>query len=108
MSDLLAQIRTLVRRGEVVISRHGFRELAADDIALGDVLAGIDDALRIEDYPDTGRGPSLLVLTRDSERRPLHVVWGLHIGKSEPAVLVTAYRPDPARWLSDWTTRRKP
>ena len=108
MSDLIAQIRTLVRRGEVVVSRHGFRELAADDIALGDVLAGIDGALRIEEYPDTGRGRSVLVLTHDSERRPLHVVWGLRKAKSEPAVLVTAYRPDPARWLDNWTTRRKP
>lgn len=34
MSDVLAQIRSLVARGEVDVSAHGFRELAADGIVL--------------------------------------------------------------------------
>lgn len=29
------------------------------------------------------------------KKRPNHVVWGIPIGKSSPAVIVTAYRPDP-------------
>jgi hypothetical protein len=34
MSDTLAGVRELVRRAEIRVSRHGFRELAADQILL--------------------------------------------------------------------------
>ena len=38
--------------------------------------------------------------------RPIHVVWGIPWGQISPAVLVTAYRPDPARWTEDFLRRR--
>ncbi|ELP52665.1 hypothetical protein O53_4390 [Microcystis aeruginosa TAIHU98] len=49
----------------------------------------------------------MLVLQKDSQGKPVHVVWGIAKNTESPAVLVTAYRPDPARWSSDFT-RRKP
>jgi hypothetical protein len=49
MSDTLAGVRELVRRGEIRVSRHGFRELAADEILLHVVAAGIERAIAIED-----------------------------------------------------------
>ena len=107
MSETFRTVRLLVRRGEVQISRHGFRELAADDILLDELVAGIETALVIEDYPDFFRGPSVLVLQRDTQNRPVHVVWGIPKGSMTPAVLVTAYRPDPTRWSADLTRRGK-
>jgi class 3 adenylate cyclase len=32
--------------------------------------------------------------------------WGIPRGQTAPAVLVTAYRPDPARWTDDFLRRR--
>ncbi|MDZ7686956.1 MAG: DUF4258 domain-containing protein [Gammaproteobacteria bacterium] len=61
----------------------------------------------IEDYPEFGKGPSVLVLAFDREENPIHVVWGIPKAHSTPAVLVTAYRPDPNRWNGDFT-RREP
>lgn len=34
---------------------------------------------------------------RDSDARPIHVVGGIPKNAASPAVIVTAYRPDPAR-----------
>jgi hypothetical protein len=86
---------------------HGFRELAADDILLDDIVTGIDTAIVIEDYPDAAKGPTVLALQKDAAGRPVHVVWGLAKEHAASAVLVTAYRPDPLRWSLDFTTRRK-
>jgi hypothetical protein len=107
VSETLLRIQALIARGEVEVSRHGFRELAADVIMLDEVVAGIAAAIAIEDYPTFGKGPSVLVLQNDSSNRPVHVMWGIPQGAPGPAVLVTAYRPDPQRWSADFTRRRR-
>jgi hypothetical protein len=106
MSRTLEQIRILVEEGDVRISAHGYDELADDSILTYDVVAGVYDAIVVEDYPDFAKGPAVLVLQHDVEGLPLHILWGIPKGKSAPAVLVTAYRPDPRRWSTDFLRRR--
>ena len=107
MSDTLRQIKALVARGEVRISEHGYDELAADGLLAGDVVSGLPVAELLEDYPDFPKGPCVLVLESDPDGHPIHAVWGIPKGESAPAVLVTAYRPDPARWSQDFRRRKK-
>jgi hypothetical protein len=61
----------------------------------------------IEEYPECPMGPCVLLLQRDREGEPMHVVWGIPKGYSSPAVLITAYRPDPARWDDEFKTRKR-
>lgn len=107
MSETLDRIKILVSAGEVRISEHGYDELAADGIFVRDVISGLPRALVVEDYPDFYKGSSVLVLESDQIGNPLHVVWGIPKGEKGPAVLVTAHRPDPARWTADFRTRKK-
>ena len=106
LSYTLTQIQALVARGAIRISDHGYDELAKDDISVSDILAGLGMAVVVEDYPDAMRGPTVLALEWDSFERPVHVVWAIPRGHSEPAVMVTAYRPDPERWSSDFRVRK--
>lgn len=99
-------IKELVLVGDVRISEHGWDELEADDISVRDIVAGVEGAIEVEDYPDFWKGPSVLVLQYDRDSDPVHVVWGISKGHSAPAVLVTAYRPDPSRWNEDFTERK--
>jgi hypothetical protein len=106
MSQTFRVIRELVVRREVKISAHGYDELAADDILARDIVAGVQDGVVVQEYPDYPKGPSVLVLKRDQQGKPIHVVWGIPRQASTPAVVVTAYRPDPAKWTVDFLRRR--
>ena len=105
MSQIFQHIMQLVERGEVRISAHGYDELAEDDILVREVIAGIRDAVIIEDYPNYPKGPCVLVLEYDLQERPIHVVWGFPKNADSPAVLITAYRPSPEKWSSDLLRR---
>jgi hypothetical protein len=104
-SETLEQIRALVASGDVRVSLHGYDELAADTIRLRDIIDGLETGVVVEDYPTYPKGPCVLVLEHDRDGRPVHVVWGIPAGQSKPAVVITAYRPDPKRWDSTWTRR---
>ncbi len=106
MSQTLEQVRALVARGEVRVSVHGYEELAADHVRVRDVIDGLAGAVVVEDYPEYQKGPCVLVLEHDKAGQPIHVVWGIPFGQNSPAVIVTAYRPDPAKWDESWRKRR--
>jgi Domain of unknown function (DUF4258) len=106
MRQTFQRIRELVARGDIAISAHGYDELAADGILVREVVASIEDAFVVEDYPDYPKGLCVLVLQRDAYGQPIHVVWGIAKETTSPAVVVTAYWPDPARRTEDFTRRR--
>lgn len=106
LSNTLEQVQALVARGEVRVSLHGYEELAADAIRVRDAVEGLGVAVVVEDYPNYPKGPCVLVLERDRDGRPIHVVWGIPAGQGSPAVLVTGYRPDPEKWDEAWQRRR--
>ena len=107
MSKISETIKDLVARSEVRVSDHGYDELAADNIRVRDILAGAADCIVVEDYPDYPKGPCVLVLEKDSQGDPIHVVWGIPKQSSSPAVVVTAYRPDENLWDEDFMRRKK-
>lgn len=105
MSDTLQRIQRLGALGRLVVSDHAYDELGEDGILAVELIDGLPEAVVIEDYPNAFKGPSVLVLQKDRAGREVHAVWGIPAGKTEPAVLVTAYRPDPFRWSDDFRKR---
>ena len=108
MSALWQKLADLITAGDVRVSEHGYDALADDGLTVDDVLAGVLRAVVLEEYPDYPKGPAALVLQFDAGGNPVHAVWGIPHGYNSPAVLVTAYKPDPARWDPTFTRRVHP
>ena len=104
-SETFIAIKKLVLDRNILISSHGYDELAEDGLFVTDVLASIEKAVLVEDYPDAFKGASVLLLQKDKQGNAIHTVWGIPKGKLEPAVLITAYIPSPLKWDKTFTRR---
>lgn len=107
MEEFLVQIKKLIESGQIRISEHGYDELSDDNIFVSDLLNGINESITVEFYPKYPKGKCILVLQKDEGGQPVHVLWGIPAGHEKPAVLVTAYRPDPDLWEGDFIKRKK-
>jgi len=90
MSKTLENVQALIRKLEVRISDHGYDQLLSDNLFARDIVEEAIEAMIVEDDPDYPKGPCVLVLQKDKEKHPIHVVWGIPKGHASPAVLVTA------------------
>ncbi len=106
MSETLERVWKFVAIGAIRLSEHGYEEIEEDDISVEEAIAGLADCRVVEDYPDAWKGPSVLVLENLKSGSRIHALWGIPKGGEQVAVLITAYRPDAAKWLSDLLTRR--
>ena len=68
MNPTFVRICELIGRGEIYVSEHRYDELANDDLFIQDILAGVVDAVIIEDYPDYHRGPHACWCFRKTRR----------------------------------------
>ncbi len=57
MSETLRQVVGLIREGQVLISAHGYDEIAEDGIFAAEAIEGAATAVVVEDYPEYGKGP---------------------------------------------------
>ena len=107
MNEIYQKILTQIQPGEIKTSAHGPDELANDNILVKEVLSGVTNVTILEEYPDFQKGQCVLVLQKDTVGSPIHAGWGIPKNRETPAVLITAYRPDPSRWLENFTKRKK-
>lgn len=88
-------------------SLHGAERRIEYGYTRDDVRAALHDGDVIEEYEDTGRGPSYLVL-HWIEGRPLHVVAADKV-KKEETIIVTLYDPrsEADKWTDDYRQRQQ-
>ncbi len=103
--SLLERVRTAAAK-RVLYLPHAILQMSRPDRRIDP--AEVEETLlhgeTVEEYPDDPRGESCLLLGRGSLGRRIHVVCA---PKPDYLAVISAYLPDPQRWLPDYKTRRK-
>ena len=98
MSELLKEIIRLAESGQLRISEHGYDELAEDGLSAREIVAGLAHCVVVEEYPDYPKALAFQYCSKTTLEGRFTLFGGVPKGRTSPAVLVTAYRPDPKRW----------
>ncbi|MDO9129187.1 MAG: DUF4258 domain-containing protein [Anaerolineales bacterium] len=94
-----------IQEKRIRITDHADEEAQADYLTFDEIFFSVLQGEVIEDYPKDKPYPSCLIYGNNFEGEPIHSVWAYN-AKTSWAVLITIYRPDPARWIN-WRERRK-
>jgi hypothetical protein len=98
------QIKEKVRNNQYMYSYHAEIERKLDKLTFAQVEVALLNSRILEQYADTGRGESCLVVGF-AEEIPIHAVCGW---RGEKIVLITVYVPRPPRFVDPWTRGEKP
>ena len=98
------QIKEKVRNNQYMYSYHAEIERKTDNLTFTQVEAALLNSRILEQYADTGRGESCLVVGF-AEEIPIHAVCGW---RGEKIVLITVYIPRPPKFIDPWTRGEKP
>ncbi|MDD2776137.1 MAG: DUF4258 domain-containing protein [Gallionella sp.] len=90
-------IKTSVYNDHYRYSRHGDQERQNDNLTLADISQALLNGRILEQYPDTGRGVSCLVVGFTDHGIPIHVVCGK---MGAVLVIITVYIPMPPKFTN--------
>jgi len=101
----ISDIVDAIRSGRIRITDHADEEVQNDRLSYEEIFFSVFTGKLIENYPEDKPYPSCLVYGRTFKDEPVHSVWAYN-EETQWAVLITVYRPDPARWIN-WRERRR-
>ncbi len=92
-------IKARVAAEEYLYSLHGDKERQNDNLSLLEVEEALLTGRILEQYPDTGRGESCLVVGFSNSGKPVHVVCG---SRANSLVIITVYIPSPPKFKNPY------
>jgi hypothetical protein len=98
----MKDIKALVQQNQYVYSHHADLERKDDGLTFRDVEDALLSGQIVEQYADTGRGESCLVLGFAGST-PIHVVCGW---RGDKIALITIYVPRPPKFVDPWTREK--
>jgi hypothetical protein len=92
-------IQKKIRNGDYFFSLHGDQERQNDDLTIAEVEDVLLNGRILEQYKDTGRGKSCLVVGFTKKGKPIHVVCGK---KEDVLAVITVYIPMPPKFITPY------
>jgi hypothetical protein len=100
----VAWIRKRVSQSEYYFSKHGDQERQNDNLTVVEVEEALVNGRILEQYDDTGRGESCLVVGFSDSGKPVHIVCGR---RDRWLVIVTVYVPQPPKFKTPYERGRE-
>ena len=94
----LEALKSVIFTDNFKITLHALNEMMEDSVSLYELKKSIQGGDIIEDYPSSKPLPACLILSFNSQNKPIHSVWA-YDDTSSRAILVTVYRPNPEKWV---------
>jgi hypothetical protein len=95
----IEEIKRRVKDGYFLLSLHAEIEAENDNLEIVQIVEAILNDDILEQYADTGRGKSCLVVGYTGAL-PIHVVCGI---RGDYVIVVTVYIPGPPKFIDPWT-----
>lgn len=92
-------IKEKIRNSEYYVSRHGDQERQNDNLSLLELEESLLNGRILEQYTDTGRGESCLIVGFTEAGKPVHVVCGK---QKNSLTIVTVYIPAPPKFKNPY------
>jgi len=100
---VIDEIKTKMKNNEYIYTLHAETERKSDDLTFYQIEESVINGEILEQYPDTGRGASCLIVGF-SENIPIHTVCGW---RGEKIAIITVYVPKPPKFKDPWTRGKK-
>lgn len=91
-----------VKQSEYYFSKHGDQERQNDNLLIVEVEQALISGRILEQYKNTGRGESCLVIGFTNSGKPIHLVCGQ---RDKRMVIITVYIPHPPKFKTPYERR---
>ncbi len=98
----IEEIRSKVRANQYVYTLHADVERKVEGLIFAQIEEALLNGEILEQYPDTGRGESCLVVGF-AGATPIHIVCGW---RGDRVAIITVYIPRPPKFTDPWTRGR--
>jgi hypothetical protein len=88
-------IKKSVRTSTYYYSKHGDLERQNDNLSIFEIEQALIQGSILEQYSDTGRGESCLMVGFTKKGKPIHIVCGK---RGDFMVVITVYIPSPPKF----------
>ena len=92
-------IKNKIRNGEEYFTGHAEQERQNDNLTISEVRESLLNGIILEQYEDTERGESCLVVGFTQTGKPVHIVCGERKSK---VVIITVYIPSPPKFKNPY------
>lgn len=99
--DILRITKENIVTGKWWFTNHAIMRCDERKIDIETLLISVLHGELLENYPDDPRGHSGLILSY-MEEQPVHTVCAIH---EEGTIFITAYFPEPPKWIDERTRR---
>jgi len=100
---IIEWIKKKIQSENYYFSKHGDTERQNDNLSVFEVKEAILNGIILEEYEDTGRGKSCLIVGFTNIGKPIHIVCGK---ANDTLVIITVYIPMPPKFKNPYERRK--